>query len=53
MKLIVSLLIAWLLVFVIYWLFDPTFPDWWRNQPTMKDPDRWDRYKQSQDEEVK
>lgn len=38
-------------VFSLYWCVNPkipsgraTFREWWRNQPTARDPEKWERF---------
>lgn len=45
-----SIAAVFAIVFALYWIANPsepdgtTFRDWWRNRPTIRDPERWERY---------
>lgn len=48
---LLTAIIAFGATFGIYWILNPRiyrseirFRDWWRNRPTWRDPERWDRY---------
>ena len=44
------------IVFAVHWVANDryggqSFRDWWRNQPTWRDPDRWERFKRERNNE--
>ena len=45
------------IVFAFHWVANDryggqSFRDWWRNQPTLRDPDRWERFKRERNDDA-